>query len=731
MSTNQGVHQSYSGMTIPGPISQWGGTGTHTVSFDWSVNSEGCYDDANFGRITPGTWYLDVNQCNINGGWTSASFSYAPSAENIGWWYFKDGSAHSGTDTMYVDDIVVTDGSGTIVYEQDFDSISVSSTRYTPGFVSIPGVIEEVSAGSRHTCALDSQSRAWCWGFNGGISEMTLGSPSMTAGNSTTPVLVDLTGEGSQIGLMPGLRSISAGQDVTCGLVDSGTETICWGEGANEDELLGSAASSHNGTYADLGTTGDRHTGVSVGIEHACAVVESTIECWGRESTGELGDAGAQSSNPTSPVTAVIGYGTPVEVAVGYDATCAVLRVSASDSFNRIGCWGESGSGQLGSGSMPDQTSGPSSEGRLVEYTSTSPVQSHLSSSAIEKSPSSIDQLELGGDHTCTVSVYGLVKCRGINNYGQLGVETTTNTGDSGTMAWTDLGSNRTVSQLSAGNNFNCAIIDGGDVKCWGYNGNGQLGLGSYTTLGDSSNEMGDHLPALTLGQPAVDVSAGYDRACAVLLDGTLKCWGHNNYGQLGLGHTSQRPSPTTVDLGTGMVAKDVEAGTQETCVIMVSGQVKCWGRDYRGVLGNPGSGSQSDYFGNDAGETGDALPFIDFGPDRTAVSLSLKSYTACATLTDATTVCWGEGSSGQLGTGATETGKGGTPPIWTGTGSPTTWASSSSTCGCGTAAHRSGSLPTKWTRWRRSPSRADTTSPAPSGYPGTSGAGATTRTRC
>ena len=162
----------------------------------------------------------------------------------------------------------------------------------------------------------------------------------MTAGNSTTPVLVDLTGEGSQIGLMPGLRSISAGQDVTCGLVDSGTETICWGEGANEDELLGSAASSHNGTYADLGTTGDRHTGVSVGIEHACAVVESTIECWGRESTGELGDAGAQSSNPTSPVTAVIGYGTPVEVAVGYDATCAVLRVSASDSFNRIGCWG-------------------------------------------------------------------------------------------------------------------------------------------------------------------------------------------------------------------------------------------------------------------------------------------------------------------------------------------------------------------------------------------------------
>ena len=159
-------------------------------------------------------------------------------------------------------------------------------------------------------------------------------------------------------------------------------------------------------------------------------------------------------------------------------------------------------------------------------------------------------------------------------------------------------------------------------------------------------SSMGDILPTLALGQPAVDVSAGI-HACAVLLDGTLKCWGYNNYGQLGLGDTNSRINPTTVGLGTGMIAKDVEAGTDETCVIMVSGQVKCWGRDYRGVLGNPDSGSYSDYFGNQAGETADALPFIDFGPNRTAVSLSLNS-TACATLTDATTVCWGEGLQGQ-----------------------------------------------------------------------------------
>ena len=75
VSTNQGVHNSYSGMVIPGPISQWGGTGTHTVSFDWYVYSESCHDDANFGRITPSNIYLDVNQCNLGGAWRSASYS--------------------------------------------------------------------------------------------------------------------------------------------------------------------------------------------------------------------------------------------------------------------------------------------------------------------------------------------------------------------------------------------------------------------------------------------------------------------------------------------------------------------------------------------------------------------------------------------------------------------------------------------------------------------------------
>ena len=94
------------------------------VSFDWSV-SRVCHDKANFGRFSSTSLSSNRQQCNNYGSWASTSYTYSPSTENIGWWFGGDGSTHA--DTMYVDDIVVTDASGTIVYEQDFEVISGSS----------------------------------------------------------------------------------------------------------------------------------------------------------------------------------------------------------------------------------------------------------------------------------------------------------------------------------------------------------------------------------------------------------------------------------------------------------------------------------------------------------------------------------------------------------------------------------------------------------------------------
>ena len=136
--------------------------------------------------------------------------------------------------------------------------------------------IEEVSAGTRHTCAVDSARQVLCWGYNGGSNTMTLGGGTLL-GNSTTPLYVTLQGPGSEVQGTPGIRSISAGGDVTCGILDTGLATVCWGKGMNGVELLGASDAAIGGAYTDTGSPGDRHLSVSVGEQHACSVVELSL----------------------------------------------------------------------------------------------------------------------------------------------------------------------------------------------------------------------------------------------------------------------------------------------------------------------------------------------------------------------------------------------------------------------------------------------------------------------
>src|SRR3569832_1234562 len=120
-----------------------------------------------------------------------------------------------------------------------------------------------------------------------------------------------------------------------------------------------------------------------------------------------------------------------------------------------------------------------------------------------------------------------------------------------------------------------------------GVNNVGQLGLGDTATRGDEPGEMGDALPAvqLGLGRTAIAIAAGYSSTCALLDNGLIKCWGWNNFGQLGLRATSMRGSApfllgvllASVVLGVGRVAVDVAAGGSHSCALLDNGQLKCW----------------------------------------------------------------------------------------------------------------------------------------------------------
>jgi alpha-tubulin suppressor-like RCC1 family protein len=142
----------------------------------------------------------------------------------------------------------------------------------------------------------------------------------------------------------------------------------------------------------------------------------------------------------------------------------------------------------------------------------------------------------------------GSVKCWGENNYGQLGQGNTIQRGDgSGEMgdalAPVNLGTGKTATAISAGGDHTCALLNDNSVKCWGNNAGGQLGLGDTNARGDGPDEMGDKLPPVNLGtgKTATAIAAGIGYTCALLNDGSVKCWGNNAGGQLGQGDTDRR----------------------------------------------------------------------------------------------------------------------------------------------------------------------------------------------
>jgi E3 ubiquitin-protein ligase HERC3 len=105
------------------------------------------------------------------------------------------------------------------------------------------------------------------------------------------------------------------------------------------------------------------------------------------------------------------------------------------------------------------------------------------------------------------------------------------------------LGAGHTAQMLAGGSNHMCVVLEDSSIKCWGMNGNGQLGLGDTSLRGDEADEMGDNLPVISLGTGrTVQSMVGLNQhTCAILDDDTLKCWGWNGYGQLGQGNINHR----------------------------------------------------------------------------------------------------------------------------------------------------------------------------------------------
>ena len=313
------------------------------------------------------------------------------------------------------------------------------------------------------------------------------------------------------------------------------------------------------------------------------------------------------------------------KLSVNHYHSCAIL------DNGDLKCWGDNGYGQLGDGSTTD-TNAPSSTA----------IDLGAGRTAVA--------VATGTYHTCAILDNGDLKCWGWDFGGQLGdggSNTDTNAPSSTAI---DLGTGRTAVAVAAAGSNTCAILDNGDLKCWGGDANGQLGDG-----GTYHNSMSKQVAPLShgidlgAGRTAVAVSTGA-HTCAILDNGDLKCWGWDNFGQLGDGGTNPTdtaaPSDTAIDLGTGRTAVAVSAGTYHTCAILDNGDLKCWGDNTYGQLGD---GSTTD-------TNAPSSTAIDLGAGRTAVAVSVLSDHTCAILDNGEAKCWGLGSYGKLGIGGSHT---------------------------------------------------------------------------
>ena len=187
------------------------------------------------------------------------------------------------------------------------------------------------------------------------------------------------------------------------------------------------------------------------------------------------------------------------------------------------------------------------------------------------------------------------------------------------------------ATQVAAGTNHACALISGG-VKCWGDNTQGQLGNGTST-----NSDAPVAVTGLTSG--VAEITVGSAHSCARTTAGAVKCWGSNSNGQLGDGSTTNAWSPVSA---TGLTSgvTSIAAGGNDTCVV-VSGAAKCTGQNTVGQIGN-GTTTQST---TAVGVTG-----LSSGVSKIAVG----NQTACVVTTAGAAKCWGSGTSGQLGNGAT-----------------------------------------------------------------------------
>ncbi len=396
--------------------------------------------------------------------------------------------------------------------------------------------------------------------------------------------------------------SIALGGDYTCALLSIG-EVKCWGK--NDKGQLGNGTTTDSSAPVTVLASGTASaspvaltgvTAISAGYEHTCALLTSKqVRCWGSGFQGRLGngDPYVTTSNTetvlTSGITGGTGANIPVAltdvtaISAGSAHTCAVL------TSKQARCWGQAG--RLGNGDGLDNSAN---------------AVAVLASGTAAASPvalTDVTAISAGGQHTCALLTSKEAKCWGSGSDGALGVGAFSVTAlnpvrllASGTESSSPVALTN-ITAISAEGSSTCAMLINTEARCWGYNGDRQLGDGSGTRRANPVAVLASGTAAaspIALADVTA-ISMGQAHTCVVLVSKQARCWGDNASGRLGDGTVMFKENPVAV-LSSGTAAASpvaltnvtaIAASYSHTCAVLVSKQISCWGSNTAGQLGD------------------------------------------------------------------------------------------------------------------------------------------------
>ena len=368
-----------------------------------------------------------------------------------------------------------------------------------------------------------------------------------------------------------GFVMVSTGRAHACGLQADGS-AFCWG--ANDKAQLGNGATSATGVSLPVRVaTQLRFSAIATGGNHTCAIVRSstpldgTAFCWGSNAVGQLGDFPVNFTTAPTPIAVIAptAGGSVLKfksIAAGSGHTCAI------DAADAVWCWGDNSFSQLGfattSCTFPTVCSGR-------------PGMTKASAAGASGFALTFRSISAGTSATCGIDSSGAVRC-----WGQF-----LTFGAGPTFSPVTAAALSSAVSVSVGDASACAVGSQGQALCWGLNHLGQLGNGAPAIPGAHSST-----PVTVSGaQDYVAVTVGGSHACGRTTAGTLRCWGDNSRGELGVGALAATLSnvPRSVDF---LSVNSVAAGGLFVCSSDPQGVTACWGDNASGQIGDGKAGT-------------------------------------------------------------------------------------------------------------------------------------------